>query len=233
MDTVRGPYQGITNIVRFNWHFYVSALAFVTALLMAALFVDALMFWFCLLLAMTILLSTLTSLGVSYYVYDRSALYDLPWLDRFQDRDAIVNIHAGFDETSATLQRNFAGGNLRVFDFYDPQKHTEVSIERARRAFPPFPGTVKVTTARLPLAANSVDIIFNIFALHEIRNRPERIHFLKEQAAALKAKGRIAVVEHLRDIANFLAYTIGFFHFFSKHEWQPIFSRRNSTLKSN
>lgn len=75
------------------------------------------------------------------------------------------------------------------------------------------------------MAANSTDIIFNIFALHEVRDRNERINFLKQQAASLEHDGRVVVVEHLRDMPNFLAYNIGFLHFFSQREWINNFLR--------
>jgi hypothetical protein len=33
----------------------------------------------------------------------------------------------------------------------------------------------------------------------------------------------VIVVEHLRDVPNFLAFTIGFTHFFSKAAWEKAF----------
>jgi hypothetical protein len=135
----------------------------------------------------------------------------------------IVNIHAGFDETSTVIRKTFPESSLLVLDFYDPFKHTEISIERARKAYPSFEGTVKITTSKLSIATAFVDVIFNIFALHEVRDRAERIHFLKQQAAALGNEGAVVVIEHLRDIPNFLAYNIGFFHFFSAGEWTSNF----------
>jgi hypothetical protein len=39
----------------------------------------------------------------------------------------------------------------------------------------------------------------------------------------LKLNGKIIVTEHLRDFPNFLAYTIGFFHFHSKKTWKKTF----------
>jgi hypothetical protein len=65
--------------------------------------------------------------------------------------------------------------------------------------------------------------VFNIFALHEVRNRDERINFLKEQVAVLRKEGQVVIVEHLRDVPNFLAYNIGFFHFLSGTEWNHNF----------
>jgi hypothetical protein len=235
MDTlIRTPYQGVTNIIRFNWHFYVAATGFVVLLLATSIFQGGLMFWFCILLSIGIVTSTFISLFVSYYVYDRSDLYDFHWLRRFSKWENlnIVNIHAGFDETSAILKRNFPDGSLQVFDFYDPEKHTEVSIERARKAYPPFDGTVKITTSKLPISANTADIIFNIFALHEIRDGQERIQFLAEQVGGLTNGGRIVVVEHLRDLPNFLAYTIGFLHFFSAKEWANNFQHAGLAIEN-
>jgi SAM-dependent methyltransferase len=188
---------------------------------------DDLMVWPCIVLATGIVASTSISLFVSYYVYDRSDLYDFSWLeqlDKLATRN-IVNIHAGFDETSSTLQSNFSKATLHVFDFYDQSRHTEISIERARKAYPPYNGTVKITTSELPLAGNSVEIIFNIFALHEIRDRDERIHCLKEQVRVLLPDGKVVIVEHLRDVSNFLAYNIGFFHFLSAQEWNMNFQQ--------
>lgn len=56
-----------------------------------------------------ILITTSVSLLVSYYVYDLSDLYKLNWLHELVanlKRDLkIVNIHAGFDETSLPTKR--------------------------------------------------------------------------------------------------------------------------------
>jgi SAM-dependent methyltransferase len=224
---IRKPYQGVINIVRFNWHFYVISAISVLLLLFGSAHAGKLMFWPCIILATGIVTSSSISLFVSYYVYDQSGLYDFSWLQQFnksRTRD-VVNIHAGFDETSSILKNNFPDATFQVFDFYDPARHTEVSIERARRAYPPYKGTVRITPSELPVIENSVDMIFNILALHEVRDREERIHFLKEQVRALGHDGRIVLVEHLRDVPNFLAYNIGFFHFLSSGEWRYNFQQ--------
>lgn len=224
---IRKPYQGVINIVRFNWHFYVFSAISVLLLLFGSSHAGNLMFWPYIFLATGIVASSSISLFVSYYVYDQSGLYGFSWLQQFKKsrtRD-VVNIHAGFDETSSILKNNFPDATFRVFDFYDPSRHTEVSIERARRAYPPYNGTLKIATSELPVTENSVDLIFNIFSLHEVRDGEERIHFLKEQVRALRHDGRIVLVEHLRDVPNFLAYNIGFFHFWSGREWSYNFQQ--------
>jgi hypothetical protein len=67
------------------------------------------------------------------------------------------------------------------------------------------------------------DQIFLILAAHETRNESERIFFFKELNRTLKQKGKIVVTEHLKDLQNFLAYNIGFFHFVSRSAWISTF----------
>ena len=70
-------------------------------------------------------------------------------------------------------------------DFYEPQKHTEVSIKRARKAYPPSPDTKHVKSTLLPLADKSVDNLFVIFSAHEIRDSNERISFFSRSSIEL------------------------------------------------
>jgi len=134
-----------------------------------------------------------------------------------------VNINAGFDETSSLLSDKFPDLNIAVCDFYDPRRHTAPSIKRAREAYPPLPGTQKVTTDAIPMEDGSVDKIFAIMSAHEIRNPGERRAFFRELSRLLGSGGQIVVVEHLRDMANVLAYNVGAFHFQSRAEWLKAF----------
>ncbi|WP_255431216.1 class I SAM-dependent methyltransferase [Pedobacter sp. N36a] len=170
-----------------------------------------------------ILCLNVISLSVSHYVYDLSALYDFNWLDIPETIQKVININAGFDETSVILGKMLMASELIVLDFYDPLIHTEVSIKRARKAYPAFPGTRSVTSDNLQLEENSADKIFVILSAHEIRNKEERISFFKELKRIVKPSGQIFIVEHLRDEANFLAYSIGFLHFYSKSTWVKVF----------
>jgi ubiquinone/menaquinone biosynthesis C-methylase UbiE len=179
------------------------------------------------LLCFLIFLPIFVSLFVSYYVYDVSKLYSLDWIDDDNEKINIANINAGFDETSILLKEKYSFAELAVLDFYDPKKHTEISIKRARKAYPPYPNTIPVTTSQLPFEDNSTDKIFVIFSAHEIRHKEERIVFFKELKRILKPKGEIIITEHLRDIPNFLAYNIGFLHFHSKQTWLNTFLSAN------
>jgi ubiquinone/menaquinone biosynthesis C-methylase UbiE len=222
MEPLRKPFQGIWNIIRFNWHFYLLAIGFV--LLIQLLrgfpiispynFVTNIVCWL-------IIATVIISLFISFYVYDLSNLYRLDWLNELSmtPNGTVVNITAGFDESSILFRNKFPNAELLVYDFYDPIYHTEVSIKRARKAYPPFPNTRRINTSDLPLQNNYADNVFVILSAHEIRNEEERNTFFIELKRILKHTGKIVVIEHLRDAPNFLAYNIGFFHFIAKSSW--------------
>lgn len=232
MEKLRKPCQGVWNIIRFNWHFYVLAAMFVIGMLIATIYVPEYLKLYFYVACGAIVLPTMVSLIVSFYIYDLSGLYNLLWLDdlNIEEGSTILNIHAGFDETSILLKSKYPTTSLAVYDFYDPLKHTEVSIKRARKAYPLYPGTVKVNTTEMPLSDNSADAIFVIFAAHEVRDIDERISFFKELKRLIKPTGKIIVTEHLRDTTNFFAYTIGFLHFYSKQRWLAVFAKANLFL---
>lgn len=164
---------------------------------------------------------------VSAYVYDLSGYYNFNWLKNLKLIDdkskLLVNINAGFDETSFIIKNKFPKSNLKVFDFYNPIKHTEPAIVRARKVSLVYPNTQQITTNSIPLETNSVDTIFLLSAAHEIRSNKEKIQFFKECYRICKPDGNIIMVEHLRDFPNFLAFSIGFTHFFSKKTWANTF----------
>ena len=228
----RGAFQGVWNIIRFNWHFYVVYFVAMLILGVMAVLFNGFWPWVMLALIAAATLGTALSLWASYYVYDASKLYELNWLKTPQKVANIININAGFDETSVLLVAKFPDSDLQVMDFYDPEKHTEVSIKRARKAYPPYPGTVQVETNHLPLPDQQADLIMNILAAHEIRDEQERIAFFKELKRVLKPKGEIVVVEHLRDWANFLVYNLGFFHFHSKTTWLRTYKAAELQVKT-
>lgn len=225
MEGVRRPFQGVSNVVRFNWHFYLFAVAVLFFLIAISFKTDGWLQLLAILALVCGLWLTLVSLVVTYWVYDLSSLYTLYWFEGIMlgAGDKIVNINAGFDETSALLQAKFPEAELLVLDFYNPAKHTEVSIKRARKVYPPYLGTVSVQTTSLPLADASVDCFVATLAAHEIRDNAERIAFFKEVNRVLKPNGRVVVTEHLRDTANYLAYNVGAFHFHSKETWVDNF----------
>lgn len=223
----RGKFEGVLNILSFNRHLYIAVFLFVLILsTVLSLFTE----WSAttlLVIQIIILLPVFISLGVSHYIYDRTNLYSLPWLDAVKNESKlrILNVNAGFDETTGILKSKFDKATIEVVDFYNPDKHTEISIERARRLRPSHHSYTTITTSDIQLETGAYDIISIMFAAHEIRNDQERIQFFKEVNRILDRTGSVYVTEHLRDSANFFVYTIGFFHFFSLKSWIRTYSK--------
>lgn len=225
----RKPFQGVFNVIQFNKGFYFPALAGILVLGMISFFSEnapirsiASVLW------IIGLIPTLASLTITYWIYDLSNVYDLPWLSSSTESLQIAQIHAGFDECTPQLKELFPQAKLFEFDFYNEEKQTEPSIKIARAKYPPSSETVSIAFDMIPLPDASVDILHLMFAAHEIRTDAEREIFLKECKRILKEDGRIYIIEHWRDGWNFLAYTIGFFHFHSYKTWTRNF--RNTKL---
>jgi SAM-dependent methyltransferase len=230
MESIRRPLQGVSQMIRFNWPLYVQALIAILVLLLLPFILSGAWQIVSLLAALSIAIAVIVSLAVSLYVYDLSSLYTLVWLHDVEIRpgEQIVNIHAGFDETSELLQKKYPQANLIACDFYDQEKHTEPSIRRARKSCAMYPNTISVLTTNLPMADGTVDKVFLIFSAHEIRDAKERQQFFQEIHRIIRQDGVIVLVEHLRDTPNFLAYNIGCLHFHSWKSW--IRSIRDSRL---
>jgi hypothetical protein len=223
----RKPFQGIAHIIRFNWHYYVAA-CILTGLGLAVIsYLSCPLRVAAATIVVLLVLSIVVSVGISWYIYDGSGLYRFIWLDQLgiQPRQKLVNVHAGFDETSEIFSKKYPASELSVLDFYDPEKHTEISIRRARKAYPSFPGTQKININEWSPQGRPADFIFLIFAAHEIRDPAERILFFKKLRGFLSEEGRIVVLEHQRDMYNFIAYNFGFFHFLSGKSWKKTFAK--------
>lgn len=226
----RKPFQGVLNIIRFNQHFYITALVVIIGLtLLSTLFPTPFQFLAVIGVLMAIYI-VVVSLLVSFYIYDVSDLYRLNWLKDLDD-SKILNINAGFDETSQIIRHKFPDADLTICDFYNSVEHTEISIKRARKIYPPNPEMVSVTTDQLPFPNVFFDKSLAILSAHEIRKENERIKFFLELNRITKSSGQIMVTEHLRDFPNFLAYTVGFFHFLSRKSWLLTFEQADLIVK--
>lgn len=226
MDVKRRKLQGVLNILSFNRHFYVIGLIVLAIVIagLALLKVPVLWTW---IIVSAFLYGLIAPLIVSAYVYDFSGYYDFNWLKTLNLIDAkpenIININAGFDETSFILKNNFPDSDLKVFDFYNADQHTEPAIIRARKVSLVYPNTQQIMSGEIPLNDKSIDIIFLLSAVHEIRSHNEKVAFLKECYRICKPGGKVITVEHLRDVPNFFAFSIGFTHFFSRKAWKKAF----------
>ena len=132
MAALRKPFQGISNIIRFNWHFYVIAFIVIMCLEVLSVFFNDYLFFSLQFVNGFIILSIVNSLIVSYYVYDLSDLYQLNWIESNDKELKILNINAGFDETTELLRLKFKNSQVLSYDFYDPKKHTEVDRKSTR-----------------------------------------------------------------------------------------------------
>ena len=226
MDLKRKKFQGVLNILSFNRHFYVIGLIVLILLLILLSFLKVPQLWTWI-IGLAFGYGLIAPLIVSAYVYDFSGYYDFGWLGRLKldeiKPDQIVNINAGFDETSFILKNNFPKSDLKVFDFYNAEQHTEPAIIRARKVSLVYPNTQQIEYNQLPLEDKSVDIVFLLSAVHEIRSHKEKVTFLKECRRVCKLNGKVVTVEHLRDVPNFFAFSIGFTHFFSRKAWKKAF----------
>lgn len=226
MEIKRRKFQGVLNILSFNRHFYVIGLIVLTITIAGLVYFEVPDLWIWIVVA-AFLYGLIMPLVVSAYVYDFSGYYDFKWLKKLdlteEKQKQIVNINAGFDETSFILKNNFPEATLKVFDFYNAKHHTEPAIVRARKVSMLYPDTLQIKSDEIPLEDQSTDLIFLLSAVHEIRTHKEKVAFLKECHRICKPNGKLITVEHLRDLPNFLAFTIGFTHFFSRKAWQKAF----------
>ncbi len=226
MEEKRRSFQGVINILSFNRHYYFFGVGFLLVLLFSRIFVNwpDIVFWIFL---AAFLYGLIMPLIISAYVYDFSGYYKFDWLKQIisdeEKPEFIVNINAGFDETSFIIKNRFPLSQLKVFDFYDPKHHTEPAIIRARKVSFVYPDTQPIASNLIPLKDQSVDVVFLLSAVHEIRSHQEKIRFLKECYRLCKPNGNVIMVEHLRDFPNFLAFSVGFTHFFSRSTWKNAF----------
>ena len=219
----RSRFQGVAEVIRFNWPYYVLAATVVIAggaLAARTHSILALILWAGVILAGY---WALASVLVTFYVYDVSELNSWEWLARLLGSKPVTwaNFHAGLDETSEALKVLFPASTAQVFDIYDSSLMTEPSIERARTtSLSSSDRTIR--DGKVPLEDSQLEAAFVIFAAHELRTHAERVKFFKEFARILKKEGRLVIVEHLRDFKNFAAYGPAFTHFFSRSEWLSV-----------
>lgn len=222
----RVPFQGVLTVLRFNWHLYAVGLGVVAACLGFSVIATG---------GWRLALSTaalgagaglVVPLLATWYAYDATGLYELSWLSRWLSAEGDgANIHAGFDETTPLLEARYPGIRWRVFDFYDPSRHTEISIRRARKAQIPHPKTVSIRSTSVPLEDGVLDYVVLMLSAHEVRDRVERAEFFRELARVLRPGGQVLVIEHVRDWANIVSYSIGAWHFHSRREWLETFDQ--------
>ena len=217
------------NIIRFNWPYYAAAGLGVVALPLVVSHL-ALPAWLRIVTYASLALMAawlVTSMVVSWIVYDRSRLMDWDWVLQalgFSPK-SWINLHAGHDESSAALTRIFSGATGRVFDIYDAREMTEGSIAVARRLARNEVPAEAADFRHLPLPRGTIDVAMLLLSAHELRSDESRSALFAELRRVLGPAGRVVIAEHLRDWANFLAFGPGFLHFHSRRAWLRCFSQ--------
>jgi SAM-dependent methyltransferase len=230
----RRPYQGLVQILQFNWRSYSGATMGVGVAILALPFLHPIWRVALLLAAAPAIFWMASSLIVSHYVYDLFPLYDLTWISRILPRAPRrwINIHCGFDETSGLLAAIFPEAVSQVVDIYDPQVMTEASIHLARRLKHSAIPSVAARYDALAFNSGSFDAAFSIFAAHELRRHDQRVSLFREIERILVSGGNLILMEHSRDLWNFAAFGPGFLHFFSPCAWRKAAFEAGLTIRS-
>jgi SAM-dependent methyltransferase len=216
-------FEGVFKILRLNNRFYAgSALGLVAVLLLLSS--HLLSGWLGTVAvcgALVIAFWTLSSVAVSWYVYDYVGVTRWAWMGArvWPVPQRWANIHAGLDESTTSLRHLFPGTDGATVDIYDPVGMTEPSIALARRLYPATERAEAGRADALPMPDADRDAIFLLFAAHEVRAPEGRTQLLRETCRVLKESGQVVLVEHLRDLPNFLAFGPGFLHFHSGRSW--------------
>ena len=223
----RGRFQGLRQVVFFNWPMYVVAAVAGGGAILALVFLP-MPEWLRVLVAAATgigLFWTVGSLVVSYWVYDASPLCKWRWVaDTLPGRpDRWLNLHCGFDESTPALLALFRGTHGEALDIFDPAHMTEPSIMRARGLTAPADRANSADYRQLPVADDSIDAAFLMLSAHELRSPDARAALFAELRRIVRAKGRVVVAEHLRDTENFIAFGPGFVHFHSRGAWLRTF----------
>ncbi len=221
--TRRGRFEGVAKIIRFNTRFNIGSVMGVAAIVLLLTLIE-LPVWLKAAVIMgtaLMLFWTTSSLLVSWYVYDYAHVMRWEWMrSSLRMRPSRwANIHAGLDESTVALRRLLPGTEGVVVDIYDPRTMTEPSIARARRMYPATEPFEMGSAKALPLPDAVCDAVFLLFVAHELRDSVGRTQLLREAHRILKSDGRIFLVEHLRDLPNFIAFGPGFLHFHARRSW--------------
>lgn len=166
------------------------------------------------------------SLVVSDYVYDRSELASGAWIGRLLPPrvETWATVDAGLD-AEVDLDRGVPGRCVGRLDVFDGDTVRAPSVVRARAHTARKHAAAPCSATALALGDATCDVVFVVFTAHEVRGASARAAFLRETRRALRPGGRVVLVEHLRDLPNFVAFGPGFLHFVARSEWLALAER--------
>lgn len=166
---------------------------------------------------------SLLSLAVSRHIYDRSELRSGQWARALLPPGAgrWATVDAGLD-AEVDLDDALPGRCVARLDVYDAAVVTAPSVRRARARTGRRHAALPALPTALPLPDGSCDVVAVVFTAHELRARALREAFFREVRRALSPGGVLLLVEHLRDLPNFLTFGPGFLHFQGRAEWLRV-----------
>lgn len=212
--------NGARRIFLYNWPMFVATwLGALTVGGFALLWQQ----WFVVVAAAVALVWSGVALAVSAYIYDVSPLSAGTWLTPLlsQPISTWAAIDAGLDG-EVQLEPNVSGTCVGRLELVDAATMRGGSIHRARSMTARQHAGTPCKPTSLPLGSATCDVVFVVFAAHEIQQRVARQQFFGEIARTLTPNGRVMLIEHVRDAWNFAAFGHGAFHFFSRREWVTL-----------
>lgn len=218
--------SGALRIFFYNWPVYVTTWAAGTVVLVSATQMSGATRLVAMAGASGAIAWSIASLVVSSYIYDHSPLLAGAWLPGLlgAQRSTWATVHAGLD-AEIELDAVMLGECVARLDVFDPDVMTSSSIVRARARTGTTHASIRCSPTALALDDASCDALVVAFTAHEIRDRSARAGFFGEIRRALRPGGRAIVVEHFRDLPNFLAFGVGFVHFVARREWLSCAAR--------
>lgn len=223
--------HGAKRIFFYNWPVFVGTWLGAAAVLAFAPHTALFVVSACVALAWSIV-----SLAVSFYVYDASELESGAWISSL-GLGAVgtwIALDAGLD-AEIDLRATMPGKCAARLDIFDSSVMKAGSISRARRRTPRVEAATASKPSALAVATASCDAAVVAFSAHEIHPARAREEFFAELHRAVTPGGKLLLVEHVRDLANFLAFGPGVLHFLPRAEWlrlaahaglRPVLERR-------
>lgn len=210
--------SGLGRVVCFNWPKYSLAAGGIVALLSLARGGGPKVGFGATGLVVVLVYGVIASLAATWWVYDGSSMSNWQWVaEELAGAPTWVLVHAGFDESGGMLT-TLLGEPTAEVDIGPPVGFEAGSLRRARHLL--GASGRHLSDGRVPLPASSVDAVVCLFAVHEVRNAKLESAIFAEFARCLRPAGKLLLVEHTRDLANFMVFGPATLHFASARRWK-------------
>jgi hypothetical protein len=175
----------------------------------------------------------LASFLAFHAMFDRSNLLSGTWHHGLiaQPPARWVQISVCLEETTLPMNEVFPRSEGLLLDLFNSDVMTEPAVTRARKMARTDLATA-ATPGSLPVDDLWADLSVVTLAAHEIRAAAMREQLFRELRRITSSDGSIIVVEHLRNLAAFIAFGPGLFHFHPRSEWIRLAKQAELSLQS-